>query len=132
MRTFIRAAILAALCVTSACAAPKQDAREQGRTYTQWFYQRNFEPLWARFSPEMKRTFPSPESLASFAGRTVNELGSEQGSPLEQLTVEDSLTVYSRQATFERSGHPMLLQWTLTHDGMVTGFLLRPAGDSVQ
>jgi hypothetical protein len=80
----------------------------------------------------MKRTFPSPESLASFAGRTVNELGSEQGSPLEELTVEDSLTVYSRQATFERSGHQMLLQWTLTRDGMVTGFLLRPAGDSVQ
>ena len=127
MRTIIRVAILAALCLPGGCAGPERDARQQGRAYTEWFYQRNFEPLWARFSPEMKRTFPSPESLASFAGRTVNELGSEKGSPLEALTQEDSLTVYSRQATFERSDHPMLLQWTMTHDGMVTGFLLRPA-----
>jgi hypothetical protein len=131
MRRFIRAAIVSAICLPAACAAPRPDAREQGRAYTQWFYQRNFEPLWARFSPEMKRTFPSPESLASFAGHTVNALGTEQGSPVEQLTVEDSLTVYSRQATFERSTHPMLLQWTLTHDGTVTGFLLRPAGEQV-
>jgi hypothetical protein len=132
VRTFNRAAILVVLCLPSACAAPKQDARQQGRIYTEWFYQRDFEPLWARFSPEMKRTFPSPESLASFAGRTVNELGREQGSPLELLTVEDTVSVYSRQANFERSGHPMLLQWTLTREGMVTGFLLRPAADSGQ
>jgi hypothetical protein len=127
MRTFIRAVILATLCLPGACATPGQDARQQGRDYTEWFYQRNFEPLWARFSPEMKQTFPTPESLAAFAGRTVKQLGREQGSPLERLIQQDSLTVYSRQATFERSGHPMLLQWTLTHDGTVTGFLLRPA-----
>lgn len=131
MRSVLRVALLIPLCLAGSCARPQPDARQQGRTYTEWFYQRNFEPLWGRFSPEMKRTFPSPESLASFAGRTVNELGREQGSPQEQLTQEDSLTVYSRQASFERSAHPMLLQWTLTHDGMVTGFLLRPAGDSV-
>jgi hypothetical protein len=132
MRAFMRAIILATLCLTGACASPRQDARDQGRAYTQWFYQRNFEPLWARFSPEMQRTFPSPESLAAFAGRTVNQLGREQGAPLEELSQQDTLTVYSRQATFERSSHPMLLQWTLTRDGKVTGFLLRPADDSVQ
>jgi hypothetical protein len=132
MRVFIRVAILSALCLPGACAAPRQDARQQGRAYTDWFYQRNFEPLWDRFSPEMKQTFPTPESLASFAGRTVNELGREQGSPLEQLVQQDTLTVYSRQATFERSSHPMLLQWTLTRDGMVTGFLLRPTEDSAR
>ncbi|HET7601524.1 MAG TPA: hypothetical protein VFK36_00815 [Gemmatimonadales bacterium] len=127
MRTFMRAVLVATLCLPAACAAPRQDARQQGRAYTDWFYQRNFEPLWNRFSPEMKQTFPTPESLASFAGRTVKQLGRERGSPLEQLIQQDTLTVYSRQATFERSAHPMLLQWTLTRDGMVTGFLLRPA-----
>ncbi len=132
MRVIIRAVLLATCCVPLGCAPPRHDAREQGRAYTEWFYQKNFQPLWERFSPEMKRTFPTPESLATFAGRTVNKLGHEQGAPQEELTQQDSLTVYSRQATFERASHPMLLQWTLTREGMVTGFLLRPADDSAQ
>jgi hypothetical protein len=61
----------------------------------------------------------------------VDGLGAEQGATQEELSRQDSLTVYSRLATFERSTHRMLLQWTLTRDGTVTGFMLRPATDSL-
>ncbi len=131
MRASRRLLLLAGLALAGGCAGQGRDPQAQGRTYTTWFYQRDFAPLWARFSPEMKQTFPTPDALASFAGATVNGLGAERGAPEERLSRQDSLTVYSRVATFERSAHRMLLQWTLTPDGTVTGFMLRPAGDSL-
>lgn len=119
--------------LTLACAPGRGDrmARQQGRTYTEWFYGRDFSRLWARFSPEMKRTFASPDELAAFAGRTVEQLGAEQGAPEEQLSHADSLVVYTRTASHAGSGSRMLLQWTMTPDGTVTGFVLRPSADSL-
>jgi len=116
-----------------ACAPGAADsaARQQGRTYTEWFYGRDFSHLWARFSPEMKRTFASPEELAAFAGHTVEQLGAEQGAPEERLSHADSLVVYTRTAAHAGSGSRMLLQWTMTADGTVTGFVLRPSADSL-
>jgi|SRR5678815_4339489 hypothetical protein len=131
MQASVRLLLLTGLAMAGGCSGRGRDPQQQGRTYTTWFYQRDFAPLWARFSPEMKQTFPSPAALASFAGRTVDGLGAEQGAPQEELSRQDSLTVYSRLATFERSTHRMLLQWTLTRDGTVTGFMLRPATDSL-
>ncbi len=131
MPASLRMLILAGLTVLAACAGQGHRARQHGRAYTEWFYQRDFASLWARFSPEMKQTFPSADALASFAGRTVAELGAEQGAAVEQLSHEGTLTVYSRRARFARSSRPMLLQWTMAPDGTVTGFMLRPAGDSL-
>lgn len=129
MHASMRTLLVSALVLAAGCGG--RDAQQQGRTYTAWFYRGDFAPLWDRFSPEMKLTFPSPDALASFAGRTIDGLGAEQGAPEEQLVREDSVTVYSRIATFDRSAHRVLLQWTLTRDGTVTGFMLRPASDSL-
>ena len=117
--------------MTGACSGAGENPRDQGRTYTEWLYRQDFPRLWARFSPEMKLTFQSPEALARFASRSVRNLGPEQGAPEEQVTREDSLTVYSRLARFSGSDAQVLLQWTLAPDGTVTGFLLRPSADSL-
>lgn len=129
MHASMRILLVSGVLLAASCSG--QDAQQQGRTYTAWFYQGDFAPLWDRFSPEMKLTFPSPDALASFAGRTIDGLGTEQGAPEEKLAREDSVMVYSRIATFNRSAHRVLLQWTLTPDGTVTGFMLRPASDSL-
>ncbi|HEX6643210.1 MAG TPA: hypothetical protein VF037_00950 [Gemmatimonadales bacterium] len=124
----IALALAAALCA-SACerAAPEGDAEANGRLYTEWFYGQDFDRLWERFSPELKQEFPSAAELARFAGTTVAELGAERGAARERVVREDSVTVYTRLASFERAPNPVLLQWTLARDGRVTGFVVRPA-----
>jgi len=120
---------VALLLVAAACApeAPDAEARDQGRTYTAWLQDREFEKLWERFSPEMKQTFTSSAELAAFAGQAMADLNGEAGAPDETVTREDSLMVYTRRAARANSGNQVVVQWTLTHDGKVTGFVVRPA-----
>ena len=123
------AATLAVILAVGACerAAPEADAEANGRQYTQWFYGQEFDQLWERFSPEMKQTFPTAAELARFAGTTAAQLGAERGTPTERVFEEESVTVYTRLASFERAPQPVLLQWTLARDGRVTGFVVRPS-----
>jgi len=134
MRAPGRILLLAVVLLAGACAPGGADrsVTEQGRTYTQWFYGREFDQLWARFSPEMKRTFPSPAELARFAGETVEELGAERGEVEEAVRHQERLSVYSRTASFEKAPEKMLVEWTFGADGMVTGFVVRPAADTAK
>ena len=120
---------VALLLVAAACApeAPDAEARDQGRTYTAWLQDREFEKLWERFSPEMKRTFASSADLAAFAGEAMADLNGEAGAPDETVTREDTLMVYTRRAALANSGNQVVVQWTLTRAGEVTGFVVRPA-----
>lgn len=116
------------LVTLAACAgAPKQDTMlEQGRLYTTWLFGGRFEPLYARFSPEMQKTFPSVAELSSFMGRTATELGAERGQPAEQVTTLGDTRVYTRTAQFERAERPVEVQWTVNQSGQVTGLLIHP------
>lgn len=120
---------IALFLVTAACApeAPDAEARDQGRTYTAWLHDREFEKLWERFSPEMKRTFASSAELAAFAGQAMADLDGETGTPNDTVTQEDTLMVYTRRAALANSANQVVVQWTLTQDGKVTGFVVRPA-----
>lgn len=127
MRATVVASLILAAAVACAPAGTDTAARDQGRTYTEWLYDREFDKLWERFSPEMKETFASAADLAEFAGQTADDLGTETGDPHEVVEAEDSLLVYTRRAAFDRSGEQVLVQWTLTREGLVTGFVVRPA-----
>lgn len=123
---------MAAMLLGAGCAGGVTDsdreATEQGRAYTAMFYGREFDQLWSRFSPEMKLTFPTAQELARFAGEAVNELGAERGTAVEEsVTREDTVTVYSRRASFANTGQRMLVEWTIGSGGMVTGLVIRPA-----
>jgi hypothetical protein len=116
------------LLILAACAgAPKQESMlEQGRLYTTWLLGGRFEPLYARFSPEMQKTFPTVAELASFMGRTAAELGAERGKAAEQVTTLGETRVYTRTAQYERAERPVEVQWTLNQSGQVTGLLIHP------
>ena len=105
---------------------PEQKLMQEGRTYTAWLYGSEYNKLWDRFSPEMRQTFGSVADLASFASRAVKNLGTEQGKVDEQVNAADPYTVYSRSASFNKSRHRMLIEWSLAKDGAVTGLVVRP------
>jgi hypothetical protein len=105
---------------------PDQKLMQEGRTYTAWLYGSEYTKLWDRFSPEMRQTFGSVADLASFASRAVKNLGTEQGQVDEQVNPAEPYTVYSRSASFNKSRHRMLIEWSLAKDGAVTGLVVRP------
>jgi hypothetical protein len=123
-----------ALCAL-ACTPQGERAEliREGRTYTAWLYESEYDKLWDRFSPEMRQTFGSVGDLATFASRAVKHLGTEQGKVDEQVNDAEPFKVYSRTASFDKSHHRMLIEWSLAKDGAVTGLVVRPAvADSAQ
>jgi len=119
--------LIPALAILACTAAPKTEPMlEQGRLYTSWLFGGRFAQLYAKFSPEMQRTFPSVGELASFVSRTTRDLGTEQGTPSEQVTSVGETRVYSRTARFERADRPVEVQWTVNRAGQVTGLLVHP------
>jgi hypothetical protein len=102
---------------------------EQGRLYTTWLYDSQYQKLWDRFSPEMRDSFGSVADLASFAGRAVTRLGPERRAIDERVDDVAPFRVYQRTASFDASRRPMLIEWSLAKDGEVTGLVLRPVPD---
>jgi hypothetical protein len=120
--------------VVAACAPKGEPHRphtllEQGRQYTDWLYDSQYEKLWDRFSPDMRQSFGSVADLASFAGRAVSRLGREQRALDERVNQEPPYAVYQRTASFDTSRRPMLIEWSLSQDGAVTGLVVRPVPD---
>jgi hypothetical protein len=118
---------MAALACTPAKERPDGQFVQQGRQYTAWLYGSEYNKLWDRFSPEMRQTFGSVSDLASFAGRALTHLGTERKLVDESVQEADPLVVYTRNASFDKSRHPMLIEWSLAKDGEVTGLVVRPA-----
>lgn len=117
-----------------AACAPRGDQRprtllEQGRQYTDWLYGSQYQKLWDRFSPEMRESFGSVADLASFAGRAVSRLGHEKKALDERVDDESAFSVYQRTASFDTSRRPVLIEWSLSRDGAVTGLVVRPVPD---
>ena len=118
---------MAALACASPETRPNGQAVQHGRQYTAWLYGNEYNKLWNRFSPEMQQTFGSVADLASFAGRAVTQLGPERKVEDESVQEADPLVVYTRNASFDKSRQRMLIEWSLSKDGAVTGLVVRPA-----
>jgi hypothetical protein len=125
-----RPSIVLATLITLACAPrpdrPDASLMQEGRTYTAWLYGSEYHKLWDRFSPEMQQTFGSVGDLASFASRAVKNLGVERGRVDEKVQEAEPFRVYRRSASFDKSRHRMLIEWSLAKDGAVTGLVVRP------
>ena len=126
------AAVVAAMACTPGVDRGAGTPMEQGRTYTAWLYESQYQKLWDRFSPEMRQTFGSAADLASFAGQAVQRLGAERGSVNEQVSDQEPFRVYTRTASFNRARDPMLIQWSLAENGQVAGLVVRPAPRAVR
>jgi len=118
--------VLSVVACTSAEHRPEQKSMQEGRRYTAWLYGSEYKKLWDRFSPDMRQAFGSVTDLADFASRAVKNLGTEQGKVDERVNRSDPFTVYSRSASFDKSRHRMLIEWSLAQDGAVTGLVVRP------
>jgi hypothetical protein len=125
------AAALFAAVLVAACTKPSDRVSlatmEQGRTYTTWLYGKEYGKLFERMTPEMQRVFGSAAELGQFAGKAVTRLGEERKNMDEAVADARAERIYSRTSAFSDAPQPVMIQWTLTENGSVSGLLLRPA-----
>lgn len=121
-----RALVVGLMLAACTGGGGERSTLDLGRTYTQWMFGGEFDSLWARFTPEMQRTFTTRADLERFVGRTAEELGHEKGEASERTSTAAGTRVYSRTASFERAPRPVEIQWSLAPDGRVTGMFVRP------
>lgn len=100
---------------------------EQGRIYTSWLYGAEYGKLWNRFTPELQHVFGSAAELGAFAGKAVTRLGRERRTVDEHVDDLKPDRVYSRTSAFTAAKRPMVIEWTLTSEGAVSGLVVRPA-----
>jgi hypothetical protein len=129
--------IMAFLCVISALflipghvleaqqAGEPVSALEQGRIFTEWFYQEELDKLHAQFSSEMKGAL-SLEALTQFRAQIAEQLGQEAEVLDEKVTPFQQYEIYDRVVTFEKYENPMLVEWTLGESNIIYGFFIRP------
>lgn len=123
------------LLVALAACAPARDRSspkvlEQGRTYTNWLYGKEYGKLYARLAPEMRQVFGSAAELGAFAGQAVGTLGQERHVADEHVMDEKQDKVYTRTASFAGARKPVTIEWSLTPSGTVNGLLVKPAEES--
>ena len=127
--------LIGAMAIAGCAPRDKEAPRtglEQGRLYTTWLYDNQYQKLWDRFSPEMRQSFGSVSDLASFAGRAVTRLGPERRAINERVDDAAPFQIYQRTAAFDTSRRPMLIEWSLARDGAVTGLVVRPVPDEAR
>jgi hypothetical protein len=127
----VAAAALAAAALAAGCSQPRESVSlatmEQGRTYTDWLYGKEYNKLFERMTPEMQRVFGSASELGRFAGKAVMRLGEERQTVDEVVADAPAERIYSRTSAFSAAPQPVMIQWTLTENGSVSGLLVRPA-----
>jgi hypothetical protein len=84
-----------------------------GRLYTQWFYKDKLDLLWDHFTDDEKLVYQDIDTLAASREEFINEFGKETGVVSERVISVDQMRLYERVATFDKSGDPVMLQWTL-------------------
>ena len=124
-------ALLLASALLTSCMRPEERVSlatmEQGRTYTTWLYGKEYGKLWDRMTPEFRRVFGSASELGRFAGKAVTRLGQERRTVDEVVADARAERVYSRTSSFDAVPQPMVIEWTLTDKGAVSGLVVRPA-----
>jgi hypothetical protein len=129
--SFFSLSAACAAALIAACTPPRESislaTMEQGRTYTDWLYGKEYTKLFERMTPEMQRVFGSASELGKFAGKAVTRLGQERQTVDEVVADASAERVYSRTSAFSAAPQPMLIQWTLTENGSVSGLVVRPA-----
>lgn len=120
-----------AAALAAGCSPPRESVSlatmEQGRTYTDWLYGKEYNKLFERMTPELQRVFGSASELGRFAGKAVTRLGQERQTVDEVVGDASAERVYSRTSAFSDAPQPMMIQWTLTENGSVSGLVVRPA-----
>lgn len=96
------------------------------RRYTAMFYRGELDPLFERFSDEMKNVVPR-DQLSAMHEHAVTNFGQETRVIAEDSAVKNDYRGFVRWAQFDKTDEVIEIQWILRPDDDIAGFFIRPA-----
>lgn len=111
--------------------APAFDAKELGRLCNSQFLAGEFEPLWARMSPQMREALKSKEQLETFRQKVLKDMGREVEVIDEVVSPLMSYHVYMRTVKMDRWPQPVSFTWSFDEAGQIAGFNVSPKKTAV-
>jgi murein DD-endopeptidase MepM/ murein hydrolase activator NlpD len=97
---------------------------EWGRQYATWFYSGELEPLFAKFTPEVKQGLPLAQ-LRQFREQVDQAFGRETQVIDEKIQVTQGFDVYLRTSSFEKTTTPIETLFALNSAGLIAGFFVQ-------
>jgi hypothetical protein len=101
--------------------------RDTAREYTRMFYAGELEPLFEKFSPEMRTEILPLEKLRALREQVRERYGEETQVLGEDSQTKGDLRGFARWARFSRHDGVIEIRWILRPDDTVAGFMVIPA-----
>ena len=117
------------LTASAAPAAPDDDAADRaiGKRWATAFYEGDTQALWDRCDDGMRRVFGSKEQVDAFRESFRASSGAESSVLSERIERREGVTVYVREARFEKD-RTFRLRIGFGRGGAIVGFALEPVG----
>jgi len=127
MRKILPATMALSLVWIAGAGAQDQSSLALGRQLTQQFYAGQLEPLWERMSDGLHNELGAIENFVKFRGTVREMIGEEVEVVSETIEGAGEQEVYVRRVKYEKSAELFDLKWTISSQGKITDFNIRPA-----
>jgi murein DD-endopeptidase MepM/ murein hydrolase activator NlpD len=110
----------------------KIDFLQEGRDYTNLFYDGKARDIWLNLSPPMKKVFTEADAILGMRWEINEQNGAETAVIEEHVLLQGEFILYQRIVMFQKVTTPMMVQWSFDNAGVVVGFFIRvtAAGES--
>lgn len=104
----------------------EQEARREGRNYTELLYAGALSDLWTKLSPVMQQALGAEAKLGEFREQVLEQMGTESKLVEESVKPEGALQVYRRLAKFAKAAGYVEVTLSFDARGSIAGFNIRP------
>lgn len=130
MKTLINTLLI--ILLSNTAIAQSVSPHKTGAELTAAFYAKQIDTIWQLMDATMQGALKSRDALANFREQIDAQLGNEQTLIDESVNTESGLEIYRRRAKFEKFPGIILVQWALSNDGHIAGFVVAPDQSSPQ
>jgi hypothetical protein len=99
---------------------------ELGRKYTAWFFEAQYDSLWAHLSQEMRDDMGEPSTLAEYREQLAGRAGDEVEVVNEMVMMRNGTPQYWRTSNYSMMSEPVMLRWAIIN-GEIVGIGMNPA-----
>jgi hypothetical protein len=103
----------------------EQEARQWGRTCTQWFYEGKVPDLWSKLSAVMQQALGAEANLSELREQVLQQMGKESKVLEESVKPAGGLQMYQRLAKFDKTAGTVEVILAFDTRGAVAEFNVR-------
>lgn len=93
---------------------------ELGRKYTQWFFDAQYDSLWAHMNQDMRDDLGEAAAIAEHREQFASRVGEEKEVLMEVVMMRNGAPQYWRTSNYTLMAEPVMLRWVIV-DGEIWG-----------